>query len=156
MVARSLANVQGNTQLALVPPVEGGIATAHPLTQPPYSLQYIYSDVNPAFSRNGKYVAFSRLIQDLLSGNIRTEIRIIDVTNPGDRQGQLVVQFSPGYFVGNLNWSADGSRLVFDAQTQFGDAGLWIYNGFSVCQLPNPPARNPSWDWGSGAASPKC
>jgi len=148
MVDRSLANVQGNTQLALVPPIEGGVSSARPLTQPPYNLRYVFSDVNPSFSPDGRFVAFSRFSQDLWSGVSWTDIRVIDVAQPGDRQGQLRLQLPPGEFVGNLSWSAGG--LVFDRQTQFGDGGgLWIYNGSSVVRLQQPPARNPAW---SGAS----
>ncbi len=122
MVDRSLYNVMGNAQLAFVTPTAGAISRARPLTQPPYNLQYVYSDVNPAFSPGGRFVAFSRFIKDVFSGDVRTEIRVIDIANPGNQQGRLHVLL-PGYFVGNLSWSPDASQLVFDAQTQFGDIG---------------------------------
>ncbi len=148
MFDRSLSNVQGNAQLALVPPTERGILSARPLTQPPYSRQYVFSDVTPAFSPDGRFVAFSRFIKDLV-GFSWTEIRVIDVTNPGDLQGRPLVRLPVGTFVGNLSWSGDGSSLVFDVQNQSGDeGGLWIYNGSSVVQL-RQWARNPAWRWAS-------
>ena len=149
MFDRSPYNVLGNAQLAFVTPTEGAISRASPLTQPPYSLQDVYFDANPAFSPNGRFVAFSRFINHVVSGITQTEIRVIDVANPGDGQGQLLISLPAGYSVGNLSWSPDASQLVFDAQTQFGDAGLWRYDGSSVRQLKEPPARNPAWNWAS-------
>ena len=153
MLDPSLSNVSGNTELAFVPPIQNGIVQARPLTQPPYVLGVIFSDMFPAFSPDGRFVAFVRVVNNTFFGTKQTEIRAIDINNPGDRQGQLLIQLPVGDVVYGLSWSSDGTSLIFDrgVYNPFlpllgqGSKGLWIYKNGSMLQIQPQTATAPAW-----------
>lgn len=157
-------SVAGNMRLALVRPVSNGACTVSPcsnqprvLTQPPNNLAAIDYDMLPAFSPNGQVVAFQRYVDNMLYGVTWGEIRTINASNPGDGQGQLLLQLPYGYIASNLSWSADGSSLVFDIMSPLsalfgqGAQGLWTCRvsncSATATRITGAPAHSPAWAW---------
>jgi WD40-like Beta Propeller Repeat len=131
------------------------------LTHPPQipCSIWVFDTVNdlwPAFSPDGTQVAFVRSVRDSMS-NV-TESRImavkVDGTPYGDGTYERTVLYLPGDEVDHLNWSPDGTRLMFD-RTQMASGGLYpislgIYTTSSagsgdVPVFLAPPASAAAW-----------
>jgi len=85
---------------------------AHPLTSPPADT---IGDFFPAYSPDGKTVAFVRLVAE---GN--ADLYVVSASGGTARQ----VTFDKAYILG-VTWSADGKDLVFSSHRS-GSQSLWI------------------------------
>lgn len=142
------------TKLFLVPPVRGGLDRALPLTSPRLPCPGEVYDVFPAFSRDGRRVAFVRLIADLsglFETRTQTSIHVINVDRTNER---AVIRFPvqpklSQLGVHSLSWSGDGRRLIFSVGTPSSDLGIWTINvdGTGLRQFLPAPADNPAWSW---------
>jgi hypothetical protein len=78
-------------------------------------------DYQPKFSPNGVGIAYVRSFQNFFLLTSQTPdpdiqtIRIVNLTTGADSQ---VIQFSPGQYISSLDWSPDGTQLVFDLGQQ--------------------------------------
>ncbi len=78
-------------------------------------------DYAPKFSPNGRGVAFVRSFQNFFLLDSATpepdvqSLHIVDVTTGVDTQ---LIQFNPGFYISTVDWSPDGTQLVFDIGQQ--------------------------------------
>ena len=78
-------------------------------------------DYQPKFSPNGVGLAYVRSFQNFFLLTSQTpdpdiqSIRIVNLTTGADSQ---VIQFNPGVYISSLDWSPDGTQLVFDLGQQ--------------------------------------
>lgn len=130
------------------------------MTLPRGSLDVIVADVLPAFSPDGRQVAFVRRRNQagIIPGLLTSSIRVINTDGTNERE---VITFPPGEVVGRLSWSRDGTRLIFDRGRELiasgnptgvpdpATMGLWMIslNGTGLRQIKSPPALSPSWNW---------
>ena len=84
-------------------------------------------DYMPKFSPNGGAVAYVRSLQNLsfsrggADPNVQS-LRILNLNTGGETE---VIRFQAGFYVSSLDWSPDGSALVFDlGQQETGNNGL--------------------------------
>jgi len=147
------------TALVVVEPVNDAFARglARQVTFPRGSLDAIVSDVLPAFSPDGRQVAFVRLRMQggITPGPVTSSIRVVNIDGTSERE---VIAFPPGEVVSRVSWSGDGTRLVFDRGRGTAvlpilpdpaTTGLWVINvgGTGLRQIKVPPALSPSWNW---------
>lgn len=117
-------------------------------------------DYAPKFSPNGAAVAYVRSYQQANTGSVPElgiqSLRIIDLSNGSDRQ---VIQFQKGLYVSAVDWSPDGTQLVFDLGQQAAPGGfpvqavqpntVGVYlvgiDGSNPHQLVAPAAGTPAW-----------
>lgn len=119
-------------------------------------------DYQPRFSPNGHGVAYVRSFQNffLLSSSTPDpdiqSLRIVNVDTGFDRE---IIHFNPGFYVTALDWSPDGTQLVFDLgqqlpgplgpQQQVDPQTVAIYainvDGSNVRQLRGPGNGTPAW-----------
>ncbi|MDQ6808182.1 MAG: hypothetical protein M3Z64_01960 [Verrucomicrobiota bacterium] len=125
---------------------------------------YVYGehDFQPRFSPNGASVAYVRSFQIAYTTNGGVPspdvqaLRVIDLTSGADRQ---VVQFQQGLYISGLDWSPDGTQLVFDLGQQASSGGVPIQgvqpgtdaiylvntDGSSFRQLLGAVSSTPAW-----------
>jgi len=116
-------------------------------------------DYAPKFSPDGNQLAYVRSLQVSTGAGPEKDVqslRIIDVNTGADRQ---VIQFQKGLYVSRVDWSADGTQLVFDLGPQSAPGGFPIQfadpaaNAVSVIgadgknphQIVAPAAGSPAW-----------
>jgi dipeptidyl aminopeptidase/acylaminoacyl peptidase len=117
------------------------------------------TDFQPAFSPDGKQVAYLRAENVMIGASVPPEtlsLRLVNVDGSNDHQ---LLSFQEGIYVSHVSWSPDGSKLVFDAGEEESDSGaplplanpatssLWIVstNGTEPTQLRGPAAAWPAW-----------
>jgi Tol biopolymer transport system component len=144
------------TALFTVPPEANALANGggHQVTFPQRTLDQQVDDVMPAFSPDGKRVAFVRRQYLILEDRFTCSIR---VANLDGSQEQQVMSFGLGDVVNRVSWSGDGTALVFDwgpwnsrtGMSNENKTGLWTIrvDGSELNQLKAPPAISPSWSW---------
>ncbi|MDQ3197836.1 MAG: hypothetical protein M3Q46_01390 [Verrucomicrobiota bacterium] len=118
------------TALSVIEPIVGAVLSGHSqqITFPRADSQisptaYLWGehDYAPKFSPNGRGVAFVRSFQNFFLLDSVTpdpdiqSIHIVDLTTGVDTQ---LIQFNPGFYISTLDWSPDGSQLVFDLGQQ--------------------------------------
>ncbi len=119
-------------------------------------------DYAPKFSPNGVGVAYVRSFQNFFLLTSQTpdpdiqSIHIVNLTTGVDTQ---IAQFAPGLYITTLDWSPDGTQLVFDLGQQApGPLGLqqfatpatnevYVINndGSGLTKLRGPGAASPVW-----------
>jgi len=87
---------------------------------PDFSSRYGEHDYNPKFSPNGVGVAYTRSLQSISLSQGRNEpnlpsLRILNLTTGADTE---VLRILPGRYVESLDWSADGTALIFSLGQQ--------------------------------------
>ncbi len=160
------------TSINLIEPSAGAVVAGHfqQITFPRADSQisgstpYLWGehDYVPKFSPNGVGVAYVRSFQNFFLLTSQTpdpdiqSIRIVNLTTGVDTQ---VIQFAPGFYISSLDWSPDGSQLVFDLGPQLpGPLGLqqqttpqanevYVINndGTDLTKLRGPGASTPAW-----------
>jgi hypothetical protein len=128
-------------------------------------------DYQPKFSPNGRGVAYVRSFQNfnLLSSSAPDpdvqSLRIVDTQTGADSR---VVQFQPGFYVTTLDWSPDGTQLVFDIgqqlpgplgpQQQVNPQTVEIYavnvDGSGLRRLRGPGSGTPAWSRNTAPQQP--
>lgn len=120
---------------------------------------YAEEDYAPKFSPNGAQLAYVRSFQFAGgSGPDRDvqSLRIIDLNSGADRE---VIHFQKGLYVTSVDWSPDGTQLVFDLGQQAASSGYPIQfvdpntnavyligaDGNNVHQVVGPPSGTPAW-----------
>ncbi len=126
---------------------------------------YVYGehDYQPKFSPNGALVAYVRSFQIARYANgyvpdpDQQSLHIININTGADT---TVLNLSQGYYVTTLDWSPDGSALVFDASPQYVDSSgaryqlaqpgsdqVYIVNvdGSGLRQLRGAGSGMPAW-----------
>jgi hypothetical protein len=114
------------TALFRLDPVDGAVnkGLAQQITFPradvaaDFSFRWAEHDYLPRFSPNGVGVAYVRSIQGFSSGGVEPDIqslRILNFNTGGDIE---VARFSAGGYVTSLDWSPDGTALVFSIGPQ--------------------------------------
>ncbi len=160
------------TSINLIEPSAGAVLAGHfqQITFPRAdsqisgSMPYLWGehDYAPKFSPNGVGVAYVRSFQNFFLLTSQTpdpdiqSIRIVNLTTGVDTQ---VIQFAPGFYISSLDWSPDGSQLVFDLGQQApGPLGpqqhaapetneVYVMNndGSGLTKLRGPGAGAPAW-----------
>ncbi len=160
------------TSINLIEPSAGAVVAGHfqQITFPRADSQisgstpYLWGehDYAPKFSPNGVGVAYVRSFQNFFLLTSQTpdpdiqSIRIVNLTTGVDTQ---IAQFAPGLYITSLDWSPDGTQLVFDLGPQLpGPLGLqqrttpqanevYVINndGTGLTKLRGPGAATPAW-----------
>jgi Tol biopolymer transport system component len=142
------------TALFAMLPASGDVSQGHhwqitfPLGDP--SCSCYAADVLPAFSPNGREIAFVRWRFDE-DGTVTSSIQVLDLFLSEERE----VTVFPGEQVWGVSWSPDGTKLVFDRGLHLesssgpGFRGLWIINASGAVLRPvnSAAALCPSWNW---------
>jgi hypothetical protein len=125
---------------------------------------YVYNehDYQPKFSPNGTGIVYVRSLQVAYYSNnyvpspYTQSLRIVNVNTGADTQ---VVQFQQGLYVSSVDWSPDGTQLVFDLGQQANSNGFpehaavastsEIYligvDGNGLHKLRSAPSGMPAW-----------
>jgi WD40-like Beta Propeller Repeat len=86
------------------------------------------TDYQPAFSPDGKRIAYIRAISvkaSTILGYVSTpSLRIVNADGSND---SAILEFQTGQYVTHVTWSPDGTRLAFDAGTQLVGPGGFPY-----------------------------
>lgn len=127
-----------------------------------------FDDFAPAFSPDGKQVAYVRLFTAVSSLGVKQlstpAIRLIGVDGLGDRE---IAHFEEGAYITRLSWSPDGTQLAFDLVRQavrdgfplrtfdLGSVTLAKINvdGTGFSRVRGAPATWPTW-FPQAAAAP--
>jgi hypothetical protein len=116
-------------------------------------------DYAPKFSPNGGQVAYVRSYQQASGSGPDRDIqslRIIDLKTGAEKQ---VIQFQQGLYVSRVDWSTDGTQLVFDLGQQGNSSGFPIQfvdpatdavyivgvDGKNAHPVVGPPSGTPAW-----------
>jgi hypothetical protein len=148
------AVLQGRARQVTFPRADADISTG---------LFWTEHDYQPKFSPNGVGLAFVRSFQAhalLTSLTPNPDIQSLHILNVNTGADTQVITFPAGRYVSSLDWSPDGTQLVFDlgVQVDSGVVGLLqraqsatnqIYvvnvNGTGVTQLRGNGNGTPSW-----------
>jgi len=159
----NFAVLQGRARQVTFPRADADITTG---------LFWTEHDYQPKFSPNGVGLAFVRSFQAhalLTSLNPNPDIQSLHILNVNTGADSLVITFPSGRYVSSLDWSPDGTQLVFDlgVQVDSGVVGLLqraapetnqIYvvnvNGTGLTQLRGNGNGTPSWSRTSTSAQP--
>ncbi|MEO8439946.1 MAG: hypothetical protein ABI540_06960 [Spartobacteria bacterium] len=160
------------TALSLIQPVVGAVVAGlsqqitFPRADSSISSQTPFlwgeHDYAPKFSPNGIGVAYVRSFQNFFLLNSATpdpDIQSIHIVNLTSGEDTQIIQFNPGFYISSLDWSPDGTQLVFDLGQQApGPLGLqqfalpetnevYVINndGSGLQKLRGPGASNPAW-----------
>lgn len=157
------AVLQGRARQVTFPRADADISTG---------LFWTEHDYQPKFSPNGVGLAYVRsfqahaLLTSLTPNPDIQSLRILNVNTGADTQ---VITFPAGRYVSSLDWSPDGTQLVFDLglQVDSGVVGLLqrarpetneIYvvnvNGTGLTQLRGSGNGTPSWSRTSASQQP--
>lgn len=157
------AVLQGRARQVTFPRADADITTG---------LFWTEHDYQPKFSPNGAGLAFVRsfqahaLLTSLVPNPDIQSLHILNVNTGADTQ---VITFAAGRYVSSLDWSPDGTQLVFDlgVQVDSGVVGLLqraqpgtnqIYvvnvNGTGMTQLRGNGNGTPSWSRTSAPQQP--
>jgi hypothetical protein len=123
---------------------------------------YIYGehDYQPKFSPDGTRVAYVRSFQIAYTSNGGVpspdvqSLRIIDINTGADTQ---VIQFQQGLYVTTLDWSPNGSALVFDIGQEASSSGIpaqFVQAGTDQVYLINTDGNGLGQLRGSGSGEP--
>jgi hypothetical protein len=119
-------------------------------------------DYAPKFSPNGRGVAFVRSFQNFFTLAKTTpepyveSLHIVDVTTLVDTE---IIRFAPGLYLGAVDWSPDGTQLIFDiGQQATGPLGplhgaipetvevdIVNVDGTGLKKLRGPGSISPAW-----------
>ncbi len=119
-------------------------------------------DYAPKFSPNGRGVAFVRSFQNFFTLSKTTpepyvqSLHIVDVTTLVDTQ---IVAFTAGAYISTVDWSPDGTQLIFDiGQQAIGPLGplhgavpgtvevdVINVDGTGLTRLRGPGSSSPAW-----------
>lgn len=119
-------------------------------------------DYAPKFSPNGRGVAFVRAFQNFFTLSKTApdpyieSIHIVDVTTLVDTQ---ITSFAPGAYISTIDWSPDGTQLIFDIGQQAtgplgplhnaipGTVEIDVVNvdGTGLRKLRGPGTSRPAW-----------
>ena len=157
------AVLQGRARQVTFPRADADITTG---------LFWTEHDYQPKFSPNGVGLAYVRSFQAhalLTSLNPNPDIQSLHILNVNTGADTLVATFPSGRYVSSLDWSPDGTQLVFDLglQVDSGVVGLLqraqsatnqIYvvnvNGTGLTQLRGSGNGTPSWSRTSASQQP--
>jgi hypothetical protein len=157
------AVLQGRARQVTFPRADADITTG---------LFWTEHDYQPKFSPNGVGLAYVRSFQAhaLLTSLVpNPDIQSLHILNVNTGADTLVTTFPSGRYVSSLDWSPDGTQLVFDlgVQVDSGVVGLLqraapetnqIYvvnvNGTGVTQLRGNGNGTPSWSRTSTSSQP--
>jgi hypothetical protein len=168
------------TAIFLIDPVNAAVLQghAHQVTAPRADADistgvfWTEHDYQPKFSPNGVGLAYVRSFQShalLTSLNPDPDIQSIHILNLSNGADTPVITFPAGRYVTTLDWSPDGTQLVFDLalQVDSGVVGLLqqgrpetnqIYvvnvNGTGLTQLRDNGNGTPTWSRTSAPAQP--
>jgi hypothetical protein len=141
---------------------------ADQVVSPTDGYYYGEHDYQPKYSPNGTAVAYVRSLQVARYANNYVpdpdvqSLHIINVNTGADTQ---VIQFQRGLYVTTLDWSPDGSALVFDIGQEASSSGnpaqvvqantdqVYVINvdGNALRQLRGSGSGEPSWEPNSSA-----
>ena len=159
------------TSLNLIEPIAGAVVAGHfqqitfPRADSNISGQaFLWGehDYQPKFSPNGVGVAYVRSFQNfflLTNPAPDPDIQSIHIVNLTTGVDSQIIQFAPGFYISTLDWSPDGTQLVFDLGQQApGPLGLqqkalpetnevYVINvdGSGLQKLRGPGAGAPAW-----------
>ena len=157
------AVLQGRARQVTFPRSDADISTG---------LFWTEHDYQPKFSPNGVGLAYVRSFQAhalLTSLTPNPDIQSLHILNVNTGADTLVITFPAGRYVSSLDWSPDGTQLVFDLglQVDSGVVGLLqraqsatnqIYvvnvNGTGLTQLRGNGNGTPSWSRTSASQQP--
>lgn len=126
-------------------------------------------DYQPKFSPNGAGLVYVRSFQNfflLRNPNPDPDIQSLRIVNVQTGADSEVIRFQPGRYVSSVDWSPDGSQLVFDLglQVDSGVVGLlqrarpetneiYVVNvdGSGLRKLRGPGAGTPAWSRSTAA-----
>lgn len=125
---------------------------------------YIYGehDYQPKFSPNGVGVAYVRSFQIAYTSNggvPSPDVQSLHIVNVNTGADTLVLQLQQNQYVTTLDWSPDGTALVFDAGQEYSNSGIpgqavqpgtdqvFVVNvdGSGLRQLRGAGSGMPSW-----------
>ena len=159
------------TALSLIEPSAGAVIAGHSqqVTFPradsqisPTAFLWGEHDYAPRFSPNGVGVAFVRSFQNFFLLDSETpdpDIQSLHILNVNTGVDTAIIQFAPGLYVSTVDWSPDGTQLVFDlgqqapgplGPQQFADPAtneVYVINndGTGLTKLRGPGASSPAW-----------
>lgn len=157
------AVLQGRAQQLTSPRADASITTG---------VMWTEHDYQPKFSPNGVGLAYVRSFQAhalLTSFTPDPDIQTIHIINVNTRADTAILQFPPGRYVTALDWSPDGTQLVFDVSIQATNSVVGplqqgtaetnqVYvvnvNGTGLTQLRGDGNGTPSWSRTSAPAQP--
>lgn len=117
-------------------------------------------DYAPKFSPDGQSLAYVRSYQRTTGlGGPELDVQSLHIINLSTRQDSIVLQLQKGVYVTSLDWSPDGTQLVFDLGQQLTSNGFPVQaaevstdainivniNGTNPHSLVGPGAATPSW-----------
>lgn len=157
------------TALFLITPVDGAVekGQTRQITSPKTDViisnfqAEIYSehDYSPRFSPDGTRVAFVRAFEVSVTSGTQPYIESLHIVNVNTGVDSTVTTLTQGMYVNNLDWSPDGTQLVFDAGQQIITGGsaaqgsqpatvrLYVINtnGQGLHQLRGANSAQPAW-----------
>ncbi|MEP7072440.1 MAG: hypothetical protein ABI839_08640 [Verrucomicrobiota bacterium] len=81
-------------------------------------------DYAPKFSPNGSQLAYVRSYQQATGAGPDLGVQSLHILTLATRQDRQVIQFQKGLYVSTVDWSPDGTQLVFDLGKQATSSGF--------------------------------